>query len=42
MMEEVHRVDGKCSGACELGNALGDYALFAPGHVAHGHGHGHG
>jgi endonuclease/exonuclease/phosphatase (EEP) superfamily protein YafD len=33
MMEEVHRVDGQCSGGCELGKALGDYALFAPGHV---------
>ena len=33
MMEEVHRVGTTCSGACELGRALGDYALFAPGHV---------
>lgn len=37
MMEEVHRVDHACSGACELAHQLGDYAMFAPGHV-HGDG----
>jgi endonuclease/exonuclease/phosphatase (EEP) superfamily protein YafD len=33
MMEEVHRPGTACSGACELGRQLGDYAVFAPGHV---------
>jgi endonuclease/exonuclease/phosphatase family metal-dependent hydrolase len=33
MMQEVPRWGTTCSGACELGRALGMYALFAPGHV---------
>jgi hypothetical protein len=33
MMQEVPRWGTECSGACELGRALGMYAVFAPGHV---------
>jgi endonuclease/exonuclease/phosphatase family metal-dependent hydrolase len=37
MLEEVHRDDHLCSGACELGKHLGFYSVYAPGHV-HGDG----
>jgi endonuclease/exonuclease/phosphatase family metal-dependent hydrolase len=33
MLQEVPRWDEACSGACAIGNQLGMYALFAPGHV---------
>jgi endonuclease/exonuclease/phosphatase family metal-dependent hydrolase len=33
MLQEVPRWGTTCSSACELGKALGMYALFAPGHV---------
>jgi endonuclease/exonuclease/phosphatase family metal-dependent hydrolase len=33
MLQEVPRSGTTCSGACELGRALGMYAVFAPGHV---------
>ena len=33
MLEEVHRVDHLCSGACVLGKHLGFYSVYAPGHV---------
>ena len=33
MLEEVHRHGDKCSGACELGEHLGFYSVYAPGHV---------
>lgn len=37
MLEEVHRRGTECSGACALGEHLGFYSVYAPGHV-HGDG----
>ena len=37
MLEEVHRRGSECSGACALGEHLGFYSVYAPGHV-HGDG----